>query len=343
MAFDQYHDWNFYDRAFTRVELGDDGKPNQDLGSIFFNDVVRETVIKNLVDLNINADTAIAIMDICGHAAEPLVRSEYPERRGGWKSSVVLARWIETQVIIGSYHHGPHWVSRCIDAMALRGDETYPEDIETRKRCDELLGLRMVYEVNVALAMLLNMESFLTEARAMSEVWRGLMWPVRSSTEKCFAPLIRDAFAPQLGLPDVEAPKYFYQEFLYDLTRPAEERSTKAKKLAFWCFHAEIARRFRPWILGNWPDGTDARIREMLLAHSWEEQEALEVRYMCHDFGIGNGKRRTKEQMEEDITVMRAVGKGIEARRQAFAVIRAWLVETHPELADLVRPIGARN
>lgn len=337
----QYNDWDFYCGVNTRIELGDSGKPNPDLGSIFFNEAVRKTVIKNFVDLNINADTAIAIMDIRGHAVEPLVRSEFHGKSGKWETSAVLARWIDTQIIIGSYHHSPHWVSRCIRAMALRGDETYPEDLEARKRCDELLGLRMAYEVNVALTMLLRMEEFLTQARAIAEVCAGLLLPARPSGEGKFLHLIRDAFASQLKLPEYEAPRQFYQEFLYSLAHPTEDRETEKKKLSIWCFHKEIERRFRPWISGDWPNGSDTRIRELLLAHPWKGQEALEIRYMCHEFGLGYGRRtkRTKEQMDEDLLIMRAVGHDMAARRASFAVIKAWLVETHPELADLVRPL----
>ena len=343
MAFDQYRDWNFYDRAFTRVELGDNGKSNPDLGSIFLNGVVRETVINNFADLNINVDTAIAIMDIRGHAAEPLVRSEYPERRGGWRSSVVLAHWIETQIIIGSYHHSPHWMSRCIQAMALRGDEVYPEEKEAQKKCDELLGLRMAYEVNVALTMLLRMDTLLTEFNAIAETWTELLLPVRAPTEGRFLFLVREAFASQLGLPDDESPRHFYQEFLYSLIGPVEERTTEAKKLGIWCFQAEISHRFRPWIPGIWPDGTDARIRELLTAYHWEGQEAAEIRYMCYEFGFGKPKRRTKEQMDEDLLIREAVGDDMKVRRRALANIRAWLVETHHELADLVRPMNSRG
>lgn len=325
---------HFADHAHDADPQADVPTFNPDPASIFGNETVRTVVVKNLVDLRVNANVAVTLLRVRGHALEPLVRAEFPKGLGTWERHEALARWIDTHELVGSYHHGPHWYSKCVRAMALRGDEDFSKN-------DELLWLRVAYEVNLALTKLLRMEDFLTEARAVAETWASLLWPVHSPAEWRFLPLVHEAFAQRLGLPRSEDVRHFYQVYLRDLARPKAERSMPDAELDADSFRKEMQRRFRPWIAGAWPDGSDDRVRTLLLARAWEGQEAAEIRYLCREpVEIG---RMTMSQIEGERALIDALGKDHEARRRALANVRAWLAEAHPELADLVRPLRARD
>lgn len=326
------YSWHFSDHAHDGDPQADVPTFNPDPASIFGNETVRTVVVQNLVDLRINAAVAVDLLRVRRHALEPLVRAEFPEGLGAWERHAVLTRWIDTHELIGSYHHGPHWYSKCVRAMALRGDEDFSEN-------DELLWLRVAYEINLALTKLLRMEDFLTEARAVAETWTSLLWPVRSKAEWRFAAVVREAFATRLGLPSPEDARHFYQTFLRDVARPKPERSMSNAELDARSFRVEMERRFRPWIAGTWPDGSDDRVRAILLSHAWEGQETAEIRYLCRE--PQEIRRMTMAQIEEERALISALGEDREARRRAVANIRAWLAETHPELAELVRPRGA--
>lgn len=327
------HSHHFSDHAHDGNPQADVPTYNPDPASIFGNETVRTVVVRNLIDLRINADVAVVLLRVRGHALEPVVRAEFPEGLGKWDGHAVLARWIGTHELIGSYHHGPHWYSKCVRAMALRGNESFAEN-------DELLWLRVAYEVNLALTRLLRMGDFLTEARAAASVWSSLIWPDGTPAEMRFAPLVRDAFAARLGLPHREAPRHFFQAFLRDLTRPPGERTTGATELSAHAFRTAIARRFRPFIPGDWPEGTDGRVRAILLSRAWEGDEANEIRSLCH--ASPEITRMSMAQIEERRAIMDALSKDVTVRRRALANVQAWLAQAHPELADLVRPLRAR-
>lgn len=329
---------SMYSRHFS--DHAHDGDPqtdvpthNPDPASIFANGTVRTVVVQNLVELNINADVAVGLLRVRRHPLETVVRAEFPKGLGTWERHEALARWIDTHELVGSYHHGPHWFSKCVRAMALRGDEAFSEN-------DELLWLRVAYEVNLALTKLLRMEDFLTEARAIADAWTSLLWPVRSAAEWRFAPFVRETFAARLGLPDPEAARHFYQAFLRDLARPKPERSMPDAELDVRSFRVEMERRFRPWIAGTWPDGSDDRIRAILLSRAWEGQETAEIRYLCRE--PQEIRRMSMAQIERERALISALGDDREARQRALTNIHTWLAQTHPELVDLVRPLHPR-
>lgn len=326
------YSWHFSDHAHDGDPQADVPTYNPDPASIFGNETVRTVVVRNLVDLRINADVAVSLLRVRRHALEAVVRAEFPNGLGVWERHEALARWIDTHELVGSYHHGPHWFSKCVRAMGLRGDEDFSGG-------DELLWLRVAYEVNLALTKLLRMEDFLTEARAVAETWASLLWPAHSPMEWRFLPLVHETFAQRLGLPRSQDMRHFYQVYLRDLARPKPERSMPDAELDARSFRAEMERRFRPWISGAWPDGSDDRVRSLLLSRAWEGQETAEIRYLCRE--PQEIRRVTMAQIEGERALISALGEDREARRRAAANIRAWLAETHPELAELVRPRGA--
>lgn len=323
---------HFSDHAHDADPQGDRRIDNPDPPSIYWNDTVRTVVARNLVDLRINSDTAVYLLRVRGHAVEPLVRAEFPAGLGRWEHPEALARWIGTHVLIGSYQHSPHMYSKCIRAMALRGDEDFSNG-------DELLWLRVAYEVNLALTKLLRMDAFLSHASAVGRVWSSLLWPVcPSQTDSRFTLLVRTAFSARLGLPRHDAPERFFQEYLYDLTRPVDARTTGAKELNADDFSMAISHRYRPLIPGVWPLDADVRIREILLSRTWEGQEAAEVGLLCYQ--SPKRERVTMPDLDEQRKVMRAATNADgNTRQRAYDAICAWLVETHPDLADLVRPL----
>ncbi|MEI6511623.1 MAG: hypothetical protein WCO25_06360 [Candidatus Uhrbacteria bacterium] len=323
---------HFSDHAHDADPQGDRRIDNPDPPSIFWNDTVRTVVVRNLVDLRISANTAVRLLRVHRHAVEPIVRAEFPEGLKRWETSEALARWIGTHVLIGSYQHSPHTYSKCIRAMALRGDEDF-------SRGDELLWLRVAYEVNFALTKLLRMDAFLAQAYAVGRVWTSLLWPVCPlQTDSRFTLFVRTAFSERLGLPHHDAPGRFFQEYLYDLTRPVDARTTGATSLDADDFARAISRRYRPLIPGVWPLEADVRVREILLSRTWEGQEAAEVGHLCYQ--SPKRERVTISDLDEQRTVMRAATNADRKTRQrAYDAICAWLVETHPDLADLVRPL----
>ncbi|NBS41163.1 hypothetical protein EBS80_00705 [bacterium] len=330
---------HFLDRAHDPDPQGDVHTENPDPPSIFLNDAVRTTVAKNLVDLRINADTAASLLRVRGHAVESLVRAEFPAQAGRWEMPEVLARWIDTHELVGTYCHHPESYTRCILAMALRGDEDF-----SSRRGSELLGLRTAYEVNLALTKLLRMDAFLAEARAVGRVWSSLLWPVvEKPWDSRFILLVRRAFASRLGLPHHDAPMRFYQEFLRDLARSSVGMPDQWEdKLTGDAFRQAIQRRFRHLIPGDWPDGTDECVRGILLSRAWEGQERAEIRCLCER--MPSGKNVTMAELDAYRAIMRAATDAdAAARRLAHDAIHAWLVETHPELAEFVRPLRARD
>lgn len=316
-------------------------RPNPDPTSIFQHPTVRTVVCQNLADTGMGWQFAIQFCGLSRDSYARLLQGEYPavpNRRGDQRR--MLARWLDLHTIVDSFQHDKSSFSFFVQALALRGDEAIFDP--------KMLGLRMAYEVYAALSRALEMEVFLTYARAITYQYEALLRPTGADRlwDWKLAEFLRDAHACSLGLPTISECNGAWIDYLRLVASGERELESLGQDSMERQFADYMSERFRPFILPIWPDGSCVLIAERLRSNAWTGHEAVWIAYLFlppsppHEL-LETDRAEYLRQTEEIERVLEAFRPDSVEFAKARQNIVLWLGKNSDDLVHLVRPCRA--
>ncbi len=228
------------------------------------------------------------------------------------------------------------------------------------------LVYRVSHEIRQALALWLNIKSFLETSETRRQYLESFLRPAHEDdeAERRLAGIVFLAFREELHLPHDRLPTLWREAV--ELACAQGLKYSPGSNLAMHLSYTEwqiIKHTIRPYFAPMWPEGAGERVRQALRSHAWEGADANEVRWLCDGPELdrvyreayevyrqaeGRGDTETMDRVREDVRqkerVCHALSMSLqrdhEQRHATHLRIAAWLAEHHHELIELVRPCG---